>query len=95
MGKRYPTTIERADGWSDWQHMCPGFRMACCDCGLVHELQVRAHRPSRVKAKPGYICVGPKIKGARVMFRASRNMRATAQIRRARHKPKSKEQTES
>lgn len=28
------------DGWSDWIHPLPGYRMHCCDCGLVHELQV-------------------------------------------------------
>lgn len=29
------------DGWSDWIHPLPGYRMACCDCGLVHELELR------------------------------------------------------
>lgn len=89
MGKQYQTRVGREDGWTDWEHLnSKGYRMACCDCGLVHELQVKVHKASRAKAKPGYIRVGSKINGATVLFRASRNNRATAQIRRARHKPK-------
>jgi len=35
--------VETADehGWSDWIHPLPGYRMACCDCGLVHNLEFR------------------------------------------------------
>ena len=28
------------DGWSEWIHPTPGYLMKCCDCGLVHEMQV-------------------------------------------------------
>lgn len=28
------------EGWSEWIHPLPGYLMKCCDCGLVHELQV-------------------------------------------------------
>jgi hypothetical protein len=28
------------DGWSEWIHPLPGYLMKCCDCGLVHEMQV-------------------------------------------------------
>jgi hypothetical protein len=28
------------EGWSDWLHPLPGFLMKCCDCGLVHEMEV-------------------------------------------------------
>jgi len=44
-----------------------GYRMRCCDCGLVHRLQFR-------------------IEGDRVQFRAWRDNRATAAIRRKRRK---------
>lgn len=30
-----------AEGWSDWIHPLPGYRMACCDCGLVHDMEFR------------------------------------------------------
>jgi hypothetical protein len=38
---RYPQIIENDDGWSDWVEPKPIYRMACCDCGLVHELEFR------------------------------------------------------
>lgn len=43
-----------------------GYRMACCDCGLVHVLDFRL--------------LGGKHK--RIQFRAFRNQRATAAVRR-------------
>lgn len=27
------------DGWSEWVHPLPGYRMKCCDCGLVHDME--------------------------------------------------------
>lgn len=27
------------DGWSDWCHPLPGYRLQCCDCGLIHEME--------------------------------------------------------
>lgn len=33
--------IEGEDGWSAWRSPRPGYRMVCCDCGLVHEMQFR------------------------------------------------------
>lgn len=43
------------------------FKVACCDCGLVHTMQFRM-----VKAPRGY----------QLQFTATRDNRATAQIRR-------------
>lgn len=28
------------DGWSEWIHPLPGYLMQCCDCKLIHEMQV-------------------------------------------------------
>jgi hypothetical protein len=39
--RAYPTEAGGADGWSDWLHPLPGYRMACCDCGLAHDMQFR------------------------------------------------------
>jgi hypothetical protein len=36
---RYPAEVENDDGWTDWIHPLPGYRMACCDCGLVHNME--------------------------------------------------------
>ena len=86
---RIPTLFERDDGWSDWQHIRKGYRMACCDCGLAHNIEVFAARKSRIKARPGYITLGKKIGGAVIFLRAGRNERSTAQIRRHRKFAKS------
>lgn len=57
-----------ASGWCDWiQPIRTGYRMSCCDCGLVHEMAFRVYR-------------------CRVQFRARRNARATAAVRRERKK---------
>lgn len=28
------------NGWSEWIHPLPGYLMQCCDCDLVHEMEV-------------------------------------------------------
>lgn len=39
---RYETHDIDVDGWTDWlQPVENGYRMSCCDCGLVHELDFR------------------------------------------------------
>lgn len=48
----------------EWvQPVRQGYKMACCDCGLVHNLDFRIHK-------------------GRVQFRAFRNNRSTAMMRR-------------
>lgn len=44
-----------------------GYRMACCDCGLVHQMDFRAI---------------PYGKGRKVIFRVRRDNRSTAMMRR-------------
>lgn len=41
MGRTYKPEQENEDGFSDWIRPLEGYRMACCDCGLVHHLQFR------------------------------------------------------
>lgn len=42
MGRRHKVMVEREDGWCDWaQPVIKGYRMSCCDCGLVHEMEFR------------------------------------------------------
>jgi hypothetical protein len=36
------------DGWSDWIHPLPGYRMLCCDCGLSHNLELKLHTDGKV-----------------------------------------------
>lgn len=65
--RKYPQQYD--DEWV--QPIRRGYKMACCDCGLVHEMDFRIYR-------------------GRVQFRARRHRRATAAIRRWRHKPGAK-----
>jgi hypothetical protein len=66
MAKRYPPQNAKEDGLCEWvQPVRSGYRMACCDCSMVHELDFR-------------------IRAGRVQFRARRNNRSTAQLRRNR-----------
>ncbi len=65
---RYIKEKELADGWSRWvQPIRKGYKMSCCDCGLVHAMDFRISR-------------------GRVQFRAKRNNRSTAMVRRWRKK---------
>lgn len=34
-----PMPAVTPDGWCEWTRPAPGYRMQCCDCGLVHEVQ--------------------------------------------------------
>lgn len=68
MGMKYITEIEGDDGWSRWvQPVRKGYRMACCDCGLVHVMDFR-------------------VQAGRAQFRARRDARKTAAIRREKKK---------
>lgn len=76
---------ERADGWSDWMMpVMKKYHMGCCDCGLVHTMQFKVFR---VDKKSGQFSEGPEVsKTHRVLFRAQRNNRSTAAMRRKRKK---------
>lgn len=57
------------DGWSKWeQPKRNGYRLACCDCNLVHEMQFRI-----VASANG---------GKSVQYRCRRDNRTTAALRR-------------
>lgn len=79
----YKKMIERADGWCDWLfplHL--GYKMACCDCGLVHDMQFQVATVSK-KTKAGtFTATDVSGEKYRVKFRAKRNIRATAAKRR-------------
>lgn len=76
--------IEHEDGqWSE--AVAPathGYKLACCDCGLVHDIEFDAVRV--VKEHPDgsfdYKELDPS--KYRVVFRARRNKRSTALVRR-------------
>lgn len=73
----------------EWQlPIMRNYRMACCDCGLVHNIDFRILRVLRTD-KSGYHTLEEVPYGKnrlRVQIRGSRNKRSTAQVRR--HKVK-------
>lgn len=68
----------QARGFTRWVYpIMRGYKMACCDCGLVHEMRFAV-----VKAEPssasGTFGHGPPLRGYRVAFVARRAERYTA-----------------
>lgn len=73
---------ETATGFSRWvRPIMRSYMMACCDCGLVHEMQFYAVKVAKF-GKSGYWSgtLLPR-RGYRVMFRARRAPRYTARQR--------------
>jgi len=64
------------DGWSEWIHPSPGFRMECCDCGLVHELHVRIGKDNG-EGTP--LNEGERRNGRAVIFRMRRATESNTQ----------------
>lgn len=59
---------------NEWQMpVMNGYKMACCDCGLVHILDFKVIDENDHEKE---------IDNVRVLFKADRNNRSTAQIRR-------------
>lgn len=83
MGKKYPVERQGDNGWSRWiAPIHKSYKMACCDCGLVHELQFRVVKEGSSDGKGGWRILPARVRKLRVLFRARRNNRATGQIRR-------------
>ena len=70
------------DGWCDWVSptLRQPYKLACCDCGLVHDMEFQA--VEIVKEKRGGWWEGEPLKVAyRVLFRVRRNERETEKLR--------------
>ena len=92
---KYTKVVElKETGWSEWIIPKPDYKMACCDCGLIHDIEFRVVKQGRSK-RNGTFSVTPVPSEAkqghfRVYFRARRNTRATAAMRRERKKKENK-----
>lgn len=78
---RYPVAEVHEDGWTDWEQpvMEPRrYRLACCDCGLVHNFEFRVVQRFEDGTERVY---GEEAGDVRVQWRCSRNARATGQVR--------------
>ena len=70
------------DGWSDWEFPeMNGYRLGCCDCGLVHDVDFKVVQAVALPTNE-FACEEIKDETLRILMRAKRNNRSTAQIRR-------------
>jgi hypothetical protein len=81
---RLKQIVEGPDGWSDWQYpVMAGYKLACCDCGLVHDVEFEVVRVTKINRDGTWQATAPK-GNYRVGMRARRNNRSTALARRKR-----------
>lgn len=58
-GDVFETPAVLVDGWTEWQTpIMNGYRVKCCDCGLVHEAEFRIYR---VDERVGSETFGPEM----------------------------------
>lgn len=82
---KFAVEREVEDGWSRWvQPVMRSYKMACCDCGLVHVMEFRALRRTRPEERGTWKAVPLDQDRYRVEFRARRDTRSTGQVRRHR-----------
>jgi hypothetical protein len=86
---KYRQEIENETGWTeDIYPLMRGYKMACCDCGLVHDMQFDVVEISKFNKNGTFNAHVRKGKKWRVLMRARRNKRATGQMRRKKNKGK-------
>ena len=70
---KFKIEIEGKNGWCRWvPPLMRGYKMACCDCGLVHEMQFKAVRVTKINRDKTWNYRELSRKKFRVMFRARR-----------------------
>jgi hypothetical protein len=78
---KFKTENDVGDGWSRWvQPVMNGYRMACCDCNLVHTLEFKVVKVLSLDKGVYTIKDAPEGKFI-VHFRARRNNRSTSALR--------------
>ena len=71
------------DGWSEIQWpIMRGYKMACCDCGLVHDMEFDVYEITKTNKDGTFEAKKKRGKKWRVVLRAKRNNRSTANMRR-------------
>jgi hypothetical protein len=86
---KYEVVTTEGNEFSEW--VMPrdrtDYKMACCDCGLVHDLQFAVMRVAeRLPRNRLHLTTIRKQEKFQVMFRARRNNRSTGQKRRFQNK---------
>lgn len=71
----------------EWVHPCmKGYKLVCCDCGLVHILDFGVFTKGKKLKNGSYIVDNDNVKGHFAKFRVFRDNRATAAHRREKAK---------
>lgn len=79
---KFKREVEGENGWSRWvPPTMKGYRIACCDCGLVHNMEFRVVKIKREEKDGSYLFKELPDEKYRVHFRAQRNNRSTANMR--------------
>lgn len=80
---KFKVEHETEGGWSRWvPPLHKGYKLACCDCGLVHNMEFRVVKVTKTMRDGSWTYDLVRGQKYRVMFRAKRNKRSTSQIRR-------------
>jgi hypothetical protein len=66
--------FEGPDGWSEWIHPTPGYRMKCCGCDLVHDMEFEIAAASRGTGELGPLNDGESVENGVIIFRARRSL---------------------
>lgn len=88
MNKKYPKISQNEDGWSAWlKPVMKNYKMGCCDCGLVHNIDFKIIKEGKLVKEYGdgnHVFEYSEVSNPKyqVSLRASRNSRATGQLRR-------------
>lgn len=61
------------------------YKMGCCDCGLVHDMDFSIERVTKVYPDGSYDTRPVLDDSLKVVFRCRRNNRSTGQMRRKKH----------
>ena len=78
------TKVEES-GWTDWiSPVMREYRVGCCDCGLVHDIDFQVVRVLKRQPDGTKIVEVVESEDYEVNFRARRNNRSTGQKRRHR-----------
>lgn len=79
---KYDHPEPNEDGWSDPIFPESEYKMACCDCGLVHNVAFTVVEVTKRFKNGAFLAKPLRTKKYRVAFKVSRNNRATGQVRR-------------
>jgi len=80
---KFKTEVEVDNGWSRWvPPLMRGYRIACCDCSLVHDMEFAVVRVRKTLPDGSWEHGAPlDPEKYRVLFRARRNNRSTSRLR--------------